>query len=424
LCGAGNRGLDKSRLLSLYKRTRVGVLQATAPHRTLSLGMGVIAALPIVYRCVFSKRLLEIPPSVSHKIITESKDEVLETPSPYGTHGKIISDPGRGRYLGNKMNVAAKSDATAEILMLKPMSAVERALTPEFTVHHLPPKADSEAFFEGVGPRVRGLFTFSGGGVLVDRALLSMLPNVEIVANLGVGHDSVDLEAADERGVIVINAGAVNAVDVAEHAFGLLLDGARAISAGDRYVRAGLWASKGRMKLTHRLSGRRLGILGLGSIGRAIAKRAEAFDMPVSYHNRRPRNDVPYRYVSSVLELARDADVLVAAAPGGEATHHLINRDVLDALGPNGILVNVGRGSVVDEAALVDALKDGTLGGTALDVFENEPNVSEALLTMPNVVLQPHVAGDTHEGLAAAIDMVALNLRAHFAGEDVLTPVM
>ena len=178
------------------------------------------------------------------------------------------------------------------------------------------------------------------------------------------------------------------------------------------------------MKLTHRLSGRRLGILGLGSIGRAIAKRAEAFDMPVSYHNRRPRSDVPYRYVSSVLELARDADVLVAAASGGEATHHLINRDVLGALGPNGILVNVGRGSVVDEAALVDALKGGTLGGTALDVFENEPNVSEALLTMANVMLQPHVAGAPHEGLAAAVDMVALNLRAHFAGEDVLTPVM
>ncbi len=310
-----------------------------------------------------------------------------------------------------------------EILMLARIRSVEDALTPEFRVHILPPEPEREAFYKDMAPRVRGLFTFSGPGPRIDDALLSKLPNVEVIANLGVGHESVDLAAAKNHGVVVANAGSVNAVDVAEHAIGLMIDAGRAISAGDRHVRAGLWASKGRMKLTHRLSGRKLGILGLGSIGLEIAKRAESFAMPIAYHNRKPRHDVPYRYVDNLVELAKDVDILIAAAPGGAETHHMINHDVMVALGEKGIIVNVGRGSVVDEGALISALKDGTLGGAALDVFENEPHVPLELMDMPSVVLQPHVAGATYEGFAAAVEMIALNLRAHFSGKPVLTPV-
>jgi len=310
-----------------------------------------------------------------------------------------------------------------EILMVAPMGPIERGLVPEFTVHRLPPPADRAAFLNEIGARIRGVVAYSGSGISVDGALLAALPNVEIVTNMGVGYETVDLDAARARGVIVTNAGSVNADDVAEHAFALVLDVARAISAGDRYIRAERWATEGRMPLTHRVTGRKLGILGLGNIGLSLAKRAVGFEMSVSYHNRRPRTDVPYRFVPDVVTLAREVDILVAATPGGAETHHLIDRAVLDALGSEGILVNVGRGSVVDEAALIAALAERRLGGAGLDVFENEPNVPAALRELPNVVLQPHLAGATYEGVAAAVELVIRNLRAHFAGQKVLTPV-
>lgn len=311
-----------------------------------------------------------------------------------------------------------------EILMVAPMRPIERGLAPQFTVHLLPPPPDRADFLRRHGPRIRGVVTYSGGGVDVDRSLLDALPNAEIIANMGVGYESVDMGAARARDIIVTNGGSVNAADVAEHAFGLILSVARGIAAGDRYVRAGDWVAKGRMPLTHRVTGRKLGVLGLGHIGLALAKRAVGFDMAVSYHNRRPRADLPYRYVPDLVDLAREVDFLVAATPGGPETHHLIGRAVLDALGPEGVLVNVGRGTVVDEAALVEALVERRLGGAGLDVFEDEPKVPELLLTLSNVVLQPHLAGATHEGVAAAIDLVVRNLTAHFAGEAVLTPVI
>jgi lactate dehydrogenase-like 2-hydroxyacid dehydrogenase len=309
-----------------------------------------------------------------------------------------------------------------DILMIARMAPIERALEAGFTVHHLPTESERTAFLSAISGRIRGIITYSGGG-LVDHALLNALPKVEIIANMGVGYESVDMTAAHERGIIVTNAGSVNAVDVAEHAFGLILDVGRAISFSDRYVRAGTWVSQGRLKPTRRVSGRKLGIVGLGNIGLEIAKRAEAFDMPVSYHNRKPRSDVTYRYVSDIVTLARDCDVLVAATPGGASTHHLINRAVIDALGSDGIFINIGRGSVVEETALVDALVEGRLGGAGLDVLENEPHVPDGLLSLPNVVLQPHVGGATREGITAAVEVLVKNLELHFDGKPVLTPV-
>jgi lactate dehydrogenase-like 2-hydroxyacid dehydrogenase len=292
----------------------------------------------------------------------------------------------------------------------------------DYAVHHLPPLDARAAFLKSFADRIRGIVTYSGGGV-VDETLLNALPNVEIIANMGVGFDSVDMAAARTRKIVVTNAGAANAVDVAEHAIGLMLDAGRAISRGDRHVRAGDWVKKGRIKLTHRVSGKKLGIVGLGNIGLEIAKRAAAFDMPIAYHNRKARTDVAYRYVDDPVTLAEESDVLICATPGGEATRHLINGPVIGALGPEGILVNVGRGTVVDEAALITALTAGALGGAGLDVFEDEPHVPEALISLPNVVLQPHVGGATYEGIAASVGMLVRNLGLHFAGRPVLTPV-
>jgi lactate dehydrogenase-like 2-hydroxyacid dehydrogenase len=309
------------------------------------------------------------------------------------------------------------------ILLVARFEQIARRLTPEFAVHHLPAAPERAQFLAETGPQIRGIVTSTAVGVPVDAALLAALPNVEIIANMWVGYDTVDMTAARARGIIVTNAGAANAIDVAEHAFGLILDIARGITAGDRYVRAGAWRAKGRMPLTHRIAGRKLGIAGLGNIGLEIATRATAFGMTVMYHNRKPRLGLAYEYLPTLVELARQVDFLVVATPGGPATRHLIDRDVIDALGADGVLINVGRGSVVDEAALVTALEERRLGGAGLDVFQNEPLVPEALLPLPNVILQPHVAGATYEGAAAAMGLVVDNLRAHFAGKPPLTPV-
>jgi lactate dehydrogenase-like 2-hydroxyacid dehydrogenase len=306
-----------------------------------------------------------------------------------------------------------------ELLMMGPMGPIERGLGEEFTVHRYWLEADKPGFLADTGPRIRGMVAYSGAAA-ADAAMLAALPKLEIIANMGAGYDSIDIDAAKARGIVVTNAGSVNAVDVAEHAFGLILDVARGIAAADLYVRAGRWKTEGRLKLGRRLSGRRLGIVGLGNIGLEIARRGEAFAMPVAYHNRTRRADVAYRYVETVLALAGEVDVLVLATPGGATTRHLVDRAVL---GPDGILVNVGRGSVVDQTALVEALVDGRLGGAGLDVFEAEPEVPEALFALRNVVLQPHIGGATEEGVSGAIALVIANLKAHFAGRPVTSRV-
>jgi lactate dehydrogenase-like 2-hydroxyacid dehydrogenase len=313
---------------------------------------------------------------------------------------------------------------SVDILMMGPMRPVEQGLPePDFTLHRLWQHEDKAGFLREVGPRIRGVVAYSGAA-LMDTPIFAALPNVEIVGNMGVGYDSIDIGIAEQRGIIVTNAGAANAVDVGEHAFGLVLSVGRAIAAGDRYIRAGRWVKEGRMPITHRVSGRPLGILGMGHIGCEVARHAANFDMPVFYHNRSPRTDTDHTYVESVLELARRVDVLVVATPGGDGTRHLVDRPVIEALGPEGIIVNIARGTVIDEVAMVDALTQGRLAGAGLDVFEDEPNVPPALFELTNVVLQPHQGGATYEGIAAAVEILIANLKSHFAGKPVINRVV
>ncbi|MCW3475317.1 2-hydroxyacid dehydrogenase [Limobrevibacterium gyesilva] len=256
----------------------------------------------------------------------------------------------------------------------------------------------------------------------VTAGLMDALPRLRLIAAFGAGVDRIDLAAAQARGITVTNTPGVTDACVADMAFGLLLATMRGIAAGDRFVRAGTWAA-GPFALSHRVSGRRIGILGLGHIGRAIARRAEGFDMVVSYHSRHAVPGVPYARKDSVVALAADADILVIACPGGAATRHLVGAEVLRALGPRGVLVNIARGSIVDEAALIAALQTGGIAAAGLDVFAQEPEVPAALRTLDNVVLTPHRGGGTYETFEDAADLVIANLLAFFRGEAVPTPV-
>lgn len=301
------------------------------------------------------------------------------------------------------------------------MASLEAALAEHFDVHPLWREADPPAFLAARGGEFTGLATSARFGA--DRALIEALPRLAVIANFGVGIDTIDLQAARERGVAVSNTPDVLTDCVADLAFGLLIDVARRLSAADRFVRRGDWL-KGPFPLATRVSGKRLGIVGLGRIGAAIAKRASGFDMPVRYHNRRPVDGSPFEHEASLPALAAWADFLVVACSGGEATRHLVSREVIEALGPGGFLVNISRGSVLDEAALVEALQAGRIAGAALDVFEDEPNVPRPLLTLENVVLLPHIASATHETRQAMADCVLANLRSWFESGRLLTPVV
>jgi lactate dehydrogenase-like 2-hydroxyacid dehydrogenase len=280
---------------------------------------------------------------------------------------------------------------------------------------------DPEALLVERGPDVRGVAT--GGHQPVDAGFLDRLPNLQIVANFGVGYDSVDVDAATERGVIVTNTPGVLDDEVADTALALLLMTVRELGQAERYLRAGRWATEGHYPLTDlTMTGRKLGILGLGRIGEAIAKRAEAFRMTVGYHNR-TRKDVPYRYYPSLLEMARDVDTLLVVVPGNAATRHLVNSEVLEALGPEGVLVNIGRGTVVDETALIGALKTRTIRAAGLDVYEDEPNVPQELIDLDNAVLLPHVGSASKPTRRAMGQLVVDNLTSWFAEGRALTPV-
>jgi lactate dehydrogenase-like 2-hydroxyacid dehydrogenase len=254
-------------------------------------------------------------------------------------------------------------------------------------------------------------------------AMLERLPSVRAICSFGVGYDAIAVDVARPRGIQVSYTPDVLNDCVADLAMGLVIDCARRISTADRFVRAGLWPA-GNFPLARKVSGKRLGIVGLGRIGKDVARRAGGFDMQVRYHNRRADADSPYGFEPDLLALARWADFLVLTCPGGAATHHLISAAVLDALGPDGILVNVSRGSVVDESALVAALAEGRLGGAGLDVFEAEPRVPEALLTLDNVVLAPHIGSGTEETRLQMEELVFANLRAFIDTGEMLTPVV
>lgn len=256
-------------------------------------------------------------------------------------------------------------------------------------------------------------FVLTNGTTGLSAAQMDALPQLELICAFGAGHENIDVAAATERGIAVAHAPNTNGETVADHALALMLATARGLVTLDRAVKGGGWA--GHRALRPTLHGARLGIVGLGNIGQAIATRAEGFGMSIGYHTRTPRHDCRWRYVADVGALADESDFLVLACPGGEATHHLVNAHVLARLGPNGFLVNVARGSVVDTAALIEALCDGVIAGAALDVFEHEPAVPSALRMLENVVLTPHVSGRSPAALQAQIDALLGNLRAHLA---------
>lgn len=256
---------------------------------------------------------------------------------------------------------------------------------------------------------IRGMLAYTGG-MPITREVIARLPALEIIVVKGAGTDVVDAAAAAERGIVVRNCPAANTEDVAELAFGLLLAAGRGIVSADAHIRQGEWVNV----TSRRVSGRTLGLFGMGNIGRAVARRAEAFGMPVLYTSRSSQADLPYPFVSDLRELAARADCLVVAAPAVAETHHAINREVLEALGPQGVLVNIARGSLVDEAALIACLSDGRLGAAGLDVFADEPRVPEALRALPNVVLSPHNGANTHEAFAAVLAKAVAALREHF----------
>jgi lactate dehydrogenase-like 2-hydroxyacid dehydrogenase len=300
------------------------------------------------------------------------------------------------------------------------MPSLENALANEFDVHLLTNEAEPKPFLAKHGADFVGVATSARFGA--DAALIDALPNLKVIGNFGVGFDTIDLDAARRRGVAVSNTPDVLTDCVADLAIGLLIDVARGISASDRFVRRGDWL-RGQFPLATRVSGKKLGIVGLGRIGRAIAKRATGFDMEIRYHDRAPIEGIAHGFESSLIALARWADFVVVAAAGGAQTRKLVSREVIAALGDRSFLINISRGSVIDEAALVDALTHKRIAGAALDVFEDEPNVPAALFALDNVVVLPHIASATHETRQAMADLVLENLRAFFRDGKLLTPV-
>ncbi|MHC6226596.1 2-hydroxyacid dehydrogenase [Pseudomonas sp. X10] len=250
---------------------------------------------------------------------------------------------------------------------------------------------------------------------------IAALPRLQIICVIGAGYEQVDLAAAAARGITVTNGAGANATAVADHAMAMLLGLLRDIPRADASTRRGEW----NRVISPSVSGKRMGIIGLGAVGLAIAKRAaQGFDMSVSYHNRSPRDGVPYTYYDSVPSLAEAVDILVVATPGGAGTQHLVDAQVLEALGHEGYLLNIARASVVDSEALVQALRQGGIAGAALDVFDDEPNVPDALKALGNTLLTPHVAGQSPEAARDTVALVLRNLQAFFSGEPVLTPVL
>ena len=293
------------------------------------------------------------------------------------------------------------------------------ALQAAFVVHDRTHETDLAAF-ASAAPRIRAIA--GSGESQVTRELLLQLPALEMISVFGVGYDRYDVPAAHERGIPVTNTPDVLTDDVADMGITLMLSLARGIPQADKYVRAGKWL-KGPMPLARKVTGARLGIVGLGRIGAAIARRAEGFGMSIAYTSRNQKADSVYRYYPDAAALAADVDFLMVITPGGAGTRGLINTEVLEALGKKGYLINVARGTVVDQEALIAALQNGVIAGAALDVFENEPNVPDALFTMENVVLTPHIASATWQTRRAMADLAFGNLQAHFAGEPLLTPV-
>ncbi len=306
-----------------------------------------------------------------------------------------------------------------EVLLAGPSRPVIARGLAGFTVHNLP-AAGRDALLASVG-RVRAMAVTAM--VPVDEALLSRLPHLDIIASFGVGYDHIDALAAARRGVIVTNTPDVLTEEVADTALGLLICTVRELPQAERHLRAGKWLERNYPLSRATLRNRAVGLVGMGRIGAAIARRLEAFAVPVVYHSRQPRQEVPYRHYPDLIDMARAVDILVVIVPGGAATRNMINAEVLAALGPEGILINVARGSVVDEPALVEALRERRIMAAGLDVFANEPEVPAELLTMENVVLLPHVGSGSFFTRERMDQLVVDNILAWAQGKPPLTPV-
>jgi len=309
------------------------------------------------------------------------------------------------------------------VLLMGPLlPSVQETLEKQYTVHRYWEADDKQALVSSIAEQCTGVVTDGGRGVSAD--VLKHLPEVQVVSVFGVGVDAVDLDYCRDNNIVVGNTPDVLSDDVADLAVALALATTRRLVVGDQYARTGRWASEGGLPLTRRMMGKRAGIYGMGSIGSALAKRLTAFEMPVSYCNRSQKADSPHRFVSSLEELAKDSDFLFITASATPESVGAVNAGVLDALGPDGYLVNVSRGTLVDEATLVDYLSQNKIAGAGLDVFENEPSIPSGLYELENVVLQPHHASGTWETREAMGQLVLDNLAARFSDKPLITPVV
>jgi len=311
--------------------------------------------------------------------------------------------------------------APYEVLMPVPgMPEIADRLEKRVKLHKLWEAVDREERLAAIAPNVRGIVS-TWVSAPIDAALMSRLPKLEIVASFGVGYDHIDAAWAGQHGIVVTHTPGVLDEDVADIAMALTLEATRRLPQAERYLREGRWPS-GAYRLTASLRGRTMGLLGLGRIGKAIARRAEAFGLKLAYHGRQKQDGVAYPYFATPVALAEACDILVIAAPGGPATRHIVDARVLAALGADGVLVNIARGSLVDERALIAALRDGTILAAGLDVYEKEPNVPAELIALDSAVLLPHVGSATRHTRLAMANLVVDNLLSWLDGKGPLTP--
>ena len=309
-----------------------------------------------------------------------------------------------------------------DVLMPGPaMPLIAERIAARAILHQPQLSPDPSAALAAVAPHVRAIVV-AFHAPKVDDAYLAQFPKLEIVSSFGVGYDHIDAKAAAARGIVVAHTPGVLDAETADTAMGLLLNAVRRFSAAERYLREGRWLKEGAFPLSASLSGRRMGVLGLGRIGKAIAKRAAAFDVEVVYHGRKAQPDAPYLYYPTLIGMAKAVDILMIAAPGGANTRHIVNAEVLEALGPDGVLINIARGSLVDDDALIAALRGRKILAAGLDVFPHEPEVPAGYLDLDNLVLTPHVGSASHATRRAMANLVVDNLFAFMDGKGPLAP--
>lgn len=324
----------------------------------------------------------------------------------------------RGAEVGKN---GAQPMKSLDVLMpVEGMGLIGDLIGARLPLHRLWLEPNPDLWLAEWGPRIRAIAL--AGHVRADEAYMRRFPSLEIISSFGVGYDHIDAKAAARLGIIVTNTPGVLDDEVADTALGLMLMAVRQLPQAERYLRAGLWP-KGAYPLTPSLRGRTVGIVGLGRIGKAIATRVSGFGLDIVYHGRHAQTDVPYRYYPSLVEMAKASDILIIVAPGGPSTRHIVNAEVLEALGPEGVLINIARGSLVDEKALIGALRTGKILAAGLDVYENEPNVPAELIALPNAVLLPHVGSASVKTRQAMAECVVANIFAWADGKPPLTPV-